>query len=476
MNAMSPTCFRRPTAANPSTPLRVAVIGAGPSGFYAVEELLKRSDYPVAVDLFDRLPTPYGLVRGGVAPDHQKIKAVTRQYEKIAQRPGFRFFGNVSFGRDLTLDEVLGHYHYVLFATGAESDRRMGIPGEDLPGSFAATTFVAWYNGHPDYHHLQFDLSAVENIAIVGNGNVAIDVARILTRPVNELAATDMAEHTVEVLRQSAVQNIYVLGRRGPAQAAFTNPEIRELTELPGVDLVVRPEDLELDPLSREFLAQQAEPMAQRNIETLSGQIAKGEGTHPRKIRLHFFVSPVQVLGIDRVTGVRVEKNKLVKDEQGNLKAQGTGEYHDLPCQMLFRSIGYKGHRLAGVPFDERAGIIPNVNGRVIDPTSGNPVPRLYVTGWIKRGPSGVIGTNKSDASATVASLLADLRQGIVVSDVNADAEATPTLLTQKRVQYVTFAGWQRIDQLELTRGKKQGKVREKLVTVSEMLDAAEAA
>jgi ferredoxin/flavodoxin---NADP+ reductase len=476
MTAMSPICFRRTTQANLSTPLRVAVIGAGPAGFYAVEELLKQTDYPVTVDLFDRLPTPYGLVRGGVAPDHQKIKAVTRQYEKIAQRPGFRFFGNVSFGKDLTLDEMLAHYHHVLFATGAESDRRMGIPGEDLPGSFPATIFVAWYNGHPDFRDLQFDLSGVEQVAIVGNGNVAIDVARILSRPVAELAKTDIAEHTVEVLRQSAIKEIYVLGRRGPAQASFTNPELRELTELPGVDLVVRPEDLALDALSEEFLAQQPEPMAQRNLEILNGQLAKGEGTQARKIRLYFLVSPVEVLGTERVAGVRIEKNVLVKDEQGNLKAQGTGAYQDLPCQMIFRSIGYKGHRLAAVPFDERAGVIPNRNGRVIDLASGNPVPRLYVAGWIKRGPSGVIGTNKADASATVAALLADVHQGMIAAEVNTDAEAIPMLLTNKQVQYVTFAGWQRIDQLELQRGKKQEKVREKVVTISEMLDAAEAA
>ena len=458
------------------TVLHVAIIGAGPAGFYAVEELLKQTDLQVTVDLFDRLPTPYGLVRSGVAPDHQKLKAVTRQYEKIAQRAGFRFFGNVSFGKDLTLDEMLAHYHYVLFSTGAESDRRMGIPGEDLLGSFPATIFVAWYNGHPDYTHLQFDLSSVESVAVVGNGNVAVDVARVLARGVDELAVTDIAEHAVEVLRQSAIKNIYMLGRRGPAQAAFTNPELRELAELAGVDLVVRPEDLVLDPLSEEFLAHQSEPMPQRNIETLTKQIAKGEGTQGRKLRLYFLVSPVEMLGTDRVEGVRIEQNVLVKDEQGNLKAQGTGEYQDLPCQMIFRSIGYKGHRLAGVPFDERAGVIPNSDGRVIDLVSGNPVPRLYVAGWIKRGPTGVIGTNKADANATIATMLADVQQGIVASEVNADAEAIPMLLANKQVPYVTFAGWQRIDQHELLRGKTQGKVRNKLVTIDELLKSADVA
>ena len=457
--------------------LRVAIFGAGPSGFYAAEELLKQTDHPVTVDLFDRLPTPYGLVRGGVAPDHQKIKTVTRQYEKTAQRPGFRFFGNVHFGKDLTLDEILRHYHYVLFATGTESDRRMGIPGEDLPGSYPATAFVAWYNGHPNYGHLQFDLGTVERIVIVGNGNVAIDVARILARPVHELAPTDIAEYTIDALRKSAVKEIYVLGRRGAAQAAFTSPEIRELTELPGVDLVVQPEDLELDTLSQEFLAQHvSELMYQRNLEILTGQIAKGEGSHPRKIRLHFLVSPVGVLGTDRVAGVRIEKNTLMKAEDGTLKAQGTGEYQDLPCQVLFRSIGYKGHQLAGIPFDERTGIIPNKDGRVLDPASAAPLPRLYVAGWIKRGPSGVIGTNKADASATVEAMLADAQQGRLPSTVASDPEAIPTLLARKQVRYVTFASWQRIDQLELMRGKKLGKARDKLATIGELLAAAKAA
>lgn len=477
MTAVYPACFVQRPAASEVKPLRIAIVGAGPSGFYAAEELLKQTDQTVAVDLFDRLPTPYGLVRGGVAPDHPKIKSVTRQYEKIAQRPGFRFFGNVCFGTDLTLAEVFAHYHQALFTTGAESARRMGIPGEDLPGSYPATAFVAWYNGHPDYRHLQFDFSTVERIAIVGNGNVTIDVARILTRAVDELLPSDIANYAVEALRKSAVKEIYVLGRRGPAQAAFTTSELRELTELAGVDLVVRSEDLTLDALSQEFLAQSAsEPTYQRNMDILTGQIAKGEGSHARKIRLHFLVSPVSVIGTNRVEGVRVEKNILVKDEHGNLKAQSIGEYQDLSCQMIFRSIGYKGRQLTGVPFDERAGLIPNQAGRVIDPASAAPVPRLYVAGWIKRGPSGVIGTNKADAHATVAAMLADAQQGVQSLEVTSDPEAIPRLLARKQVRYVTFSHWQRVDEVELMRGKKLGKARDKLTTIAELLDAAEAA
>jgi len=457
-----------------SNPLRVAVFGAGPAGFYAVEDLLKQRELAVMVDLFDRLPTPYGLVRGGVAPDHQKIKAVIKQYEKTATRPGFRFFGNVTFGDNLSLAEVLAHYHQVLFTTGAESDRRMGIPGEDLPGSYPATVFVGWYNGHPDYRDLQFDLSA-ERVAVVGNGNVAMDVTRVLARSVEELAQTDIADYALEALRHSKIKEIYLLGRRGPAQAAFTNPEIRELTELAGADLVVRPEELELDEVNREFLALHAsEQTHQRNVDILTAQISKGEGSRPKKIRARFFVSPVAALGTDRVEGLRLEKNRLVKDENGVFKAQGTSVYEEISCQLVFRSIGYKGHKLPGVPFDERNGIIPNRDGRVIDPaTNDAPRPRVYVAGWIKRGPSGVIGTNKPDAAATVQAMLEDAAQYPVWDGLSLDLNAIPSLLAAKQVRAVTFTDWKRIDQIEIAAGRKRGKPREKLTTIAELLAAA---
>ncbi|HXG21300.1 MAG TPA: NADP oxidoreductase, partial [Methylomirabilota bacterium] len=421
-------------------------------------------------------PTPYGLVRGGVAPDHQKIKAVIRQYEKIAARPGFRFFGNVTFGVDLTIEEVLAHYHQVLFTTGAESDRRMGIPGEDLPGSYPATIFVGWYNGHPDYRDLHFDLSNVTQVAVIGNGNVAMDVVRVLSRSVATLAKTDIAEYALDVLRKSAVKEVYLLGRRGVAQAAFTNPEIRELAELEseGTDLVVRPDELELDEVNKQFLAEHAdEPTHQRNVDILRGQIPKGEGQQPRKIRARFFVSPVEVLGKDRVEGLRLEKNRLVRDEKGNYKAQGTGVYEEISCQMVFRSIGYKGHPLKGVPFDEREGIIPNREGRVIDPETKAVVPRVYVAGWIKRGPSGVIGTNKPDSVATVEAMRADAAQLQTPAHLQLDPDAIPTLLARKNVKAVTFDAWKRIDLVEVTAGKKIGKPREKLTTIPELLKAA---
>ena len=454
---------------SPANPLRVAIFGSGPAGFYAVAELLRQKDYTATVDLFDRLPTPYGLVRGGVAPDHQKIKAVIRQYEKTAGQERFRFFGNVSFGTDLGLDDVLAHYHQVLFATGAESDRRLGIPGEDLAGSYPATIFVGWYNGHPDYRDLEFDLSQVERVAVIGNGNVAMDVTRILAKSVEELSTTDITDYALETLAESAVKEIFLLGRRGAAQAAFTNPEIRELTQIPEVDLVIHPPDLVMDDLSQEFL-DQAPAVHQRNVDILAAHLDKGQSGGRRRIRVRFFVSPVEIMGDGRVEGVRLEKNKLVKDESGTLRARGTGVYEEFPIQMIFRSIGYKGHRLPGVPFDERAGIIPNQDGRVIDHDTGAVVPRVYVTGWIKRGPSGVVGTNKPDAVDSVRHMLEDvpaLADGSV-----SPPEALPRLLSDRGVRYVSFADWKQLDRIEVEAGKPQGKPREKLTTVRAMLDA----
>ncbi|HUJ74210.1 MAG TPA: FAD-dependent oxidoreductase [bacterium] len=458
-------------AGDAAPPLRVAIFGSGPAGFYATEDLLKQQAQPAQVDLFDRLPTPYGLVRGGVAPDHQNIKVVIKIYERAAGRPGFRFFGNVRFGEHLNLQEVLAHYHMALFCTGAESDRRMGIPGEDLPGSYPATELVGWYNGHPDYRHLTFDLSR-PRVAVIGNGNVAMDVARILAKPQQELASTDIADYALAALAQSGIQEIFLLGRRGPAQAAFTNPEIRELAEIPGVDLVVRPEELELDAPSQAFLASVKEPTYQRNVDILRKQIPKGTGTQPRKIWARFFVSPVALLGEGRVQAIRLEKNKLVQDESGSVKAVGTGQHEDLPVDLVFRSIGYKGLGLPGLPYDAKSGIVPNHDGRVVDPASGQPVPRLYVAGWIKRGPSGVIGTNKPDAAETVARMLEDAKSLALPTGLNPDPAAMPTLLASKGVRVVTFGDWKKLDQLEVAAGKAHGKPREKFTTVQAMLAA----
>lgn len=454
-----------------ANPWRVAIFGSGPSGFYAAEELLKQEQPKVAVDLFDRLPTPYGLVRGGVAPDHQKIKTVIKLYERTAGRPRFRFFGNVTYGRHLTLHDVLAHYHQALFATGSETDRRLGIPGEDLPGSHPATKFVGWYNAHPDYRELAFELGATQ-VAVIGVGNVAIDVTRILAAPVAELARTDIADYALGPLTESKVREIHLLGRRGPAQAAFTNPEIREISSIHGVDLVVRQDEMTLDPLSQEYLAQLKDPTNRRNVEILTAQLAKGEGSQPRKIRLRFLVSPVAILGDGRVEALRVERNRLVKNAAGALSAQPTGEFEEIPVQLVFRSIGYMGQPLADLPFDARAGVVPNQGGRVTDPATKAPLPRCYVAGWIKRGPTGVIGTNKEDSISTVRNMLADVGGFRPPEGFAPEAEAIPAQLRQRAVRAVSFADWKRLDALETERGKREGRPRVKFTSVEEMLEA----
>jgi ferredoxin/flavodoxin---NADP+ reductase len=348
----------------------------------------------------------------------------------------------------------------------------MDIPDEDLPGSYPATAFVGWYNGQPDYHHLHFNLSNTTSAVVIGNGNVAMDVTRILARSPSELAHTDITSYALATLQQSTVEEIIICGRRGPAQAAFTNPEIRELTELQGVDLIVQPEDLTLDAITQQFLtAHASEPTHQRNLEILKRQLTKGEGTQPRKIRMHFFTSPVAILGRDRVEGIRLEHNVLIIDAQGNFIAQGTGRYEELPCQVVFRSIGYKGIPLPNVPFDKRKGVIPNRDGRVIDLATNSPIPRLYVAGWIKRGPSGVIGTNKPDAAATVVSMTIDMEEHRFLP-IWADPDSIPALLTRKDIRYVTFADWQCIDNVEVANGQPVGKPREKLTTITSMLSA----
>ena len=449
--------------------MRIAIFGAGPAGFFAAEELLKTAGRAVAVDLFDRLPTPYGLVRGGVAPDHQSTKAVVRQYERIAARPGFRFAGNVTFGADLSLAEALAHYHQVLLATGAETDRHLGIPGEELPGSHPATKFVGWFNGHPDYRDERFDLDA-ERAVVVGHGNVAVDVARILVRSPDELARTDIADYSLDALRRSRVREVSLLGRRGPGQAAFSSPELSELARLSSVDLVVRPDDLDAEGAHRIGLSGDPHHHPHRNIEILTAQIAKGEGNQERKIRIRFYVTPVAILGDRHVEAVRVELNGLVEDPAGGVKAVGTGVFEEIPCGLVFRAVGYRGQRLPDLPFDERNGVIPNREGRVIDPGTGAPIPRVYVAGWIKRGPSGVIGTNRPDAVATVHAMLADA-DGIGAPSL--PAADVLAFLAHKGIETVSFEAWTRIDKMEIARGLVLGKPRDKFTTRAELLAAA---
>jgi ferredoxin/flavodoxin---NADP+ reductase len=456
----------------PANPLRVAIIGSGPSGFYAAEHLLRQQNISIEVDMFDRLPTPFGLVRGGVAPDHPKIKSVTKVYDRIAANPKFRFFGHVEFGTDIVYTDLVKHYHAIIYAVGAQTDRRMDIPGESLPGSHPATEFVAWYNAHPDYCDYEFDLSA-ENVAVVGLGNVAMDVIRILARTPEELVETDIADYALEGLRHSKVKNIYVLGRRGPAQAAYTNPEIKELGELLDADVIVSQEDATLDPYSQQFIDSGADRVAAKNVEVLQSYAAKGDTGKARKIIMRFLVSPVEIIGDDRVEAIKIVKNQLVPDDKGNLKARPTGEYETIPVGLVFRSVGYQGVALPGVPFNERSATIPNEKGRVIDEAhDGEALTGNYVVGWIKRGPSGIIGTNKPDAVETVETLLADLHAGKLLSPSEPHVEAVVELLDKQRVRYVTYADWLTLDQLEQQRGQSRNAPRLKFSRVDEMLDA----
>jgi len=458
-----------------SCPVRVAIIGAGPSGFYAAQALLKQKDYVVAIDFFDHLPAPFGLVRYGVAPDHQKIKSVTKLYDRIASDPRVRFFGNVTFGHDLMREEVKTHYDQVIYAVGAQTDRRLGIPGEDLIGSFPATEFVAWYNGHPDAIDSEFDLSC-ESVAIIGVGNVAMDVARILALSPAELAKTDIADHALEALSRSAVQDIYVIARRGPAQIKFTNPELQELAELEVTDVLVDPAELELDPLSAVSIADNR--AAQTNIDLLKHYADIGDTGREKRIHFLFLRSPVEIIsdGEGRLVGVRLERNELRPTETGYLNSHGTGLYDTLEVGMMMRSIGYRTAPLPGVPHHERWGVISNTEGRVSQPESGEIVPGDYVVGWAKRGPTGIIGTNKPDAVATVKQMLEDIPRLPVIESEVASPEAIPALLQKRNVRFVSWEEWKLIDQAEMAAGQRVGRPRIKYVTVQDMIAAADAA
>ncbi len=452
-------------------PLRVAIVGSGPAGFFTAQHLLAKPDLSVTVDLYERLPTPFGLVRFGVAPDHEEIKAVTRQFDKVAAKPGFRFLGNVDVGSHVTLDELRGHYHMICYTTGAQTDRQMGIPGEELARSHAATEFVAWYNGHPEYRECEFDLS-VERVAVVGVGNVAVDVARILCRTEEELSTTDIADYALDALRRSRIKEVYMLGRRGPAQAAFTNAEVKELGELGGADVRVLEDEIALDPLSHAEVEQSGDQKLQRKLEILREFAARPPEGKPRTLTLRFLTSPVEMVGNEagQVVGLRAVRNQLVADETGRLRAVPTDQFELLPVGLVFRSVGYHGVPLRGLPFDQRHGVVPNERGRVL--TNDVPMPGVYVSGWIKRGPTGVIGTNKRDAAETVAAMLEDLALGTVPSPDHPQTEACESFVRQRQPAVVTYAEWERINQLETAQGEPQGRPRVKFTSTEEMLAA----
>jgi ferredoxin--NADP+ reductase len=463
------------------SPIRVAVVGSGPAGFYAAGHLLKDSGERIEVDMIERLPTPWGLVRSGVAPDHPKIKSVTRVYEKTAAHPRFRYFGNVTFGEHVHREDLLSHYHAIVYATGSPIDRPLGIPGEDLPGSHAATDFVGWYNGHPDQTDLEVDLLCSERALVIGNGNVALDVARMLVLDPAELATTDTADHALEVLARSRVSEVIVVGRRGPAQAAFTNPELLELGDLADTDVIVDPAELDRalsvhDPGADEDITRR------RNVEILRDYAAREPSGRRKRIVLRFLLSPTALLpdANGHLGSVELVQNRLVAAD-GRLRAEPTEERETVAAGLLFRAIGYRGIPLPGVPFDERSAVIPHEGGRVVDPDSRAPLEGEYVVGWIKRGPTGVIGTNKKDAQETVDAILADISTAAAngkafphVPD-SPDAAAVESLVRSRQPNLVTYSGWEAIDRHERTLGEPAGRPRVKLTRIEEMLRIAAA-
>jgi ferredoxin--NADP+ reductase len=447
---------------------RAAIIGAGPSGFYAADRLLKVG---FEVDLYDALPTPFGLVRAGVAPDHPKIKSVTRVYAKTATHEAFRFFGAVTLGAEVSREDLLERYHAVVYAIGTSTDNRLGIPGEDRPGSHPATAFVAWYNGHPYFTDHMFDLNSGRAV-VVGNGNVAIDVARMLVLDPGELAPTDTADHAIDAFGMAGVTEVVLLGRRGPAEAAFTNPELRELGELKRADVIVDPAQLE-----GVEVPEDGDTTKRRNVEILRDYAQRQPAGKSHRLELRFLRSPVEILGEGDngpVTGVRVAVNELVHGPDGRVSAVPTGVQEIIECGLVLRSIGYRGERLAGIPFDDRRGLIRNEGGRVVS-DDGQPCPGEYVVGWIKRGPSGVIGTNKKDAADTVARIVEDAeadRLGRPEAG-QATAEAVEEWLTERMPGHITWEGWEMIDAHESRLGEPLGRPRVKLVALEELIRAA---
>src|SRR5262245_23112290 len=407
--------------------------------------------------MLERLPTPWGLVRLGVAPDHPKLKSVSRAFERIAEKPGFRFFGNVEIGRDLTHRELLSLYDAVIYAFGAQTDKRLGIPGEELPGSWSATELVAWYNGHPDYQELPFDLN-VDRAVVIGNGNVALDVARMLALTPEELAPTDTTDQAIEAIGSSPVREIVVVGRRGPAQASWTTQELKEMGELAGADVHVDLAELEG--------AEADDTQTQRNLDVLRDFAAREPAGKPLVVRFLFFRSPVAIGGESKVESIELVRNRL-EEQDGRLVAVPTDELEALDCGLVFRSVGYRGVALPDVPFDDSRGTLRNDGGRVTG------AERTYCAGWIKRGPTGIIGTNKKDATDTVARLLEDVEAGRLTHNAEATPDAIESLLAERRVQAIVYSGWTSIDELERAAGEKLGRPRVKLRTWDELLEAA---
>lgn len=453
-----------------SDPLQVAIIGAGPAGFYVAEHLFKQKELHVKVDMYDRLPTPFGLVRAGVAPDHQKIKSVVKIFDRVATKPGFRFFGFVELGKDVTVEDLRRHYHQIVYTTGAQTDRNLNIPGIDLGGSHAATSFVAWYNGHPDFRNLEFDLSQ-QSAAVIGIGNVAVDVARILCRTKDELAKTDIADYALEALANSNIREVHMLGRRGPAQGKFSPLELKELGELQDADVIVYPEEADLDDLSTSAIAN-ADRGTVRNVEIIKQFSERTSSNKSKRLFIRFLVSPTALIGDEtgNVRSMSLGHNVLYATEAGTLRPKITDRREEIPVGIVFRSIGYRGVPLPGVPFNNSWGVILNEKGRVIDPETKHPKPGEYTAGWIKRGPSGVIGTNKPDAVETVKNMLEDLREESLLFPEASETETVAALIKERQPDYFDYEDWKRLDASELSRGEALGRPRLKYTRIDDMI------
>ena len=446
-------------------PLRIAIIGSGPSGMYAADALVSQEDVPVSVDVIDRLPVPFGLVRYGVAPDHLSIRSVRDNLDRILDKPGVRFIGNLEIGSDLSVIDLHEFFDAIVFTYGASRDRRLGIPGEDLDGSVAATDLVAWYCGHPDADRETFErlIPTATSAVVVGVGNVAVDVTRVLAKTVGELDHTDMPQHVLDTLGRSRITDVHVLGRRGPAQATFTTKELRELGELLEADIIVDPDDLAFDEESTRAVAD--DKAIARNVEVIREWSTRTPAGRSRRIHLHFLSRPVELQGDDRVARVVVERTAL----DGSGGVTGTGVLRTIDADLVVRSVGYRGVQLDDVPFDARGNVIPHADGRVL--RDGTPVAGEYVAGWIKRGPTGIIGTNKKDANATVESLLTDARDGRLAQPGHPTVSAFDERLSGLRT--VSTAGWRAIDARERELGRSRGRDRTTVHEVPDLLDAA---
>ena len=450
-----------------SNPLRVAIVGSGPSGFYATEALIK-SDLKVEIDLIERLPAPYGLVRSGVAPDHPKLKQAIEVYKKIAQNPEFNFVGNVTVGKDIQAQELQEIYHAVIYTCGAETDRKLGIPGEDLEGSYTATEFVGWYNGHPDYQDRSFDLSH-ETAVVVGQGNVAADVSRILAKSVDELKHTDITQHALDALAESKIKTIYVIGRRGPAQAKFASKELKEFLEIENCCPYIDPKELQLNDVSKQELEAKDGRGNKKNVEIFQRFADYDDTNKPRTCIYTFLKSPIRLEGDGYLEKVVLELNEL-SGKQFKQFANGTGKTMQINCGILFRSIGYNGVPIEGVPFYDRWGVIPNIDGRITTEQGGDVVPGLYTAGWIKRGPSGIIGTNRACAVESVDMLLEDVNKFI---SNKPGREALYKIIDRNGIMHINFQQWEKIDAAEIAAGMPKGKPREKFTRRDEMLAIA---